>query len=510
MGWVDECINWPTGEALTSYQRELLAALPIKKRIAIRGPHGLGKTALQSLAVLWFSTTREAAGIDWKIPTTASAWRQLSKYLWPEVHKWARRLRWDRLGFEPFNPRTELLDMSLKLEHGEAFAVASDTPELVEGAHASSLLYLFDESKTIPDETFDAAEGAFSSGVEAFALCASTPGEPRGRFYEIHRRASGFEDWWPRHVTQAEALAAGRMRADWAEQRKRQWGEQSAVYQNRVLGEFAAADEDGIIPLAWIELANERWLTRFEANEWEPFTCVGVDVARSGEDRTILALRHGSAIKELRESSKEDTMQTTGRVVGVLRAHGGRAVVDVEGIGAGVVDRTREQGFPVVAFNAGAGALQADGRTKPTDRSGELEFVNMRAWAWWNLRELLDPANGAAIALPPDDLLTGDLTAPRQLPLRSGGRIQIESKEEIRKRIHRSTDRGDAVVQAFLSLDAGGPGDHELREAEERVAALTLALKQNASDENRKAFAAAQQALADIKRRIVGSRVGFW
>jgi hypothetical protein len=74
--------------------------------------------------------------------------------------------------------------------------------------------------------------------------------------------------------------------------------------------------------------------------------------------------------------------------------------------------------------------------------------VNKRSAAWWYLRELLDPANGHGIALPPDDLLTGDLTAPHWR-ITSGGKVQVESKDEIRKRLGRSTDDGDAVVMAF-------------------------------------------------------------
>lgn len=80
--------------------------------------------------------------------------------------------------------------------------------------------------------------------------------------------------------------------------------------------------------------------------------------------------------------------------------------------------------------------------------SGEPGFANCRSAAWWTLRELLDPANGWEIALPADDLLTGDLTAVKWR-VTSAGRIQVESKEEIRKRLGRSTDHGDAVIQAF-------------------------------------------------------------
>lgn len=450
-GFLRDCIRWPEGKHPTAYQEEIMASLPRDRRVSVRGPHGLGKTALAAWVVLWFALTRD--GEDWKVITTASAWRQLDVYLWPEIHKWARLLRWEKLGRPAFTDN-ELLILNLKLTTGQASAVASNQPALIEGAHADHILYLYDEAKTIPPGTWDAAEGAFSgaggdSALEALALAVSTPGEPSGRFYEIHKRAPGYEDWHVRHVTVDESIAAGRVSREWVEQRAKQWGRDSAVFQNRVLGQFASSDEDSVIPLAWIEAAVARWEAR-EDFDLGPFTCVGVDVARSGSDATVLALRYSARISELRYTSLEDTMQTTGHVLGVLRALGGYAVVDVIGIGAGVVDRLREQELPVEAFNAGAG-------TQRLDSSGELGFVNCRSAAWWNMRELLDPSNGCDVELPPDDLLVGDLTAPKWR-VSSGGRIQVESKDDIRKRLGRSTDSADGVIQAFWTPDED-PGD---------------------------------------------------
>jgi len=453
VAFIHDCFRWDGKEpGPTAYQLDILAAVPRHKRVTARAPHGAGKSSIAAWTVLWFALTRDGAGADWKVIATAGAWRQLTRYLWPEVHKWSRRLRWDVIGREPFNPRTELLSLNLKLATGEAFAVASDTPDLIEGAHADSILYIYDESKSISADTFDAAEGAFSgaggdTGREAYALAISTPGEPQGRFYDLHARKLGFEDWHTRHVTLAEAMAAGRISQEWAEQRARQWGVTSAVYINRVAGEFAASDEDGLIPLAWVEAANERWRLWDDAGRpLDALTCVGADVSDTGGDRTVLALRYGDVIVELRSSAKEETMACVGRVSGLLTAHAGAyCVVDVIGIGAGVVSRLREQfpaGARIEAFNAAE-------RSDAKDRSGELGFANKRAAAWWHLRELLDPAYGAAIALPPDDTLTGDLTAPHW-HVQSGGKILIESKDDIRGRIGRSTDAGDAVVQAFV------------------------------------------------------------
>ena len=209
-----------------------------------RSPHGAGKTSTAALTVLWFAVTRDAAGIDWKAVTTAGAWRQLLKYLWPEIHLWARRIRWDVVGRAPFS-QAESLDLSLKLDHGEAFAAASDNPALIEGAHAKSVLLILDEAKAISPAVFDAVEGAMSGTGEVFALATSTPAEPSGRFYDIHARKPGLEDWQSRHVTLEAAMAAGRISKGWAAQRLAQWGADSALYANRVLGEFASSDERG-------------------------------------------------------------------------------------------------------------------------------------------------------------------------------------------------------------------------------------------------------------------------
>lgn len=440
--FISDCFMWKSGSGPTFYQLEIASELVQYNRLSVRGPHGLGKTAIVGWLVHWFALTRDNEA-DWKIPITASAWRQLSKFAMPEVHKWAHRLNWAKIGREPYNLRSELLTLSLKLNTGEAFAMASDNSALIEGAHADELLYIFDESKEIPAGTWDSAEGAASTGKTMW-LSVSTPGEPSGRFYDIQAKKPGYEDWHVHAVRLEDAIRAGRIKPDWAEARRKQWGEKAAVYINRVLGDFASSEADGVIPLSWVEKSNERW------HEWQSikdeleleFKTVGVDVARSGEDKTVLALRYGNVISELRRYSYEDTMATTGRIRGILNKYkDGRAIVDVIGIGAGVVDRLREMKFNVVAFNASA-------KTDFLDASGEVGFTNCRSAAWWHMRELLDPDNEHNVALPPDDLLTGDLTAPHYRVV-SGGKIQVENKEDIKDRIGRSTDDGDAVVQAF-------------------------------------------------------------
>lgn len=444
VGFAQYCIRWDS-DGLTAYQEDILRMLQDNRRLAVRGPHGLGKSCIAAITVLWFALTRDSTGTDWKIITTAGSWRQLINYLWPEIRKWSSRLIWSNIRETPFK-RAELLNLNLRLTHGAATAAACTNPALIEGAHADSLLLLLDEAKAIDTSLFDAVEGALSGTGEAFALTLSTPGPPQGRFYDIHARKNpGLSDWHVRHVTIDEAMAAGRISPSWMEQRRLQWGEASALYQNRVLGEFHSSEEDSVIPLSWVEAAVERWHDWDDAGRLDPGRphTVGIDVARSGADKTVMAIRQDQVVTELRVTSLEDTMQTAARAKGILDADPlATGIVDIIGVGAGVYDRLREQGCRVQAFNAAA-------KTNRRDSTGELGFVNTRAAAWQNMRELLDPSAGSDVCLPPDDDLLGDLTAPKAAEVAAGGRLKVESKDDIFKRLARSTDRADAVVQAF-------------------------------------------------------------
>ena len=166
-----------------------MGALPSKRRVAVRGPHGLGKTALSAWVVWWFALTRD--GEDWKIITTASAWRQLEVYLWPEIHKWGRLIRWDRIGRAPVTD-AELLMLNLNLTGASAVrqqsAALIDTRTLTDPVPSTS-------PRPSP-RTWDAAE--WRSGARRGAwrptLAVSIAAEPIYRFYDIHRRP-GFEDW---------------------------------------------------------------------------------------------------------------------------------------------------------------------------------------------------------------------------------------------------------------------------------------------------------------------------
>jgi hypothetical protein len=429
---------------LAPYQETILRTIVTDYRVAVRGPHGLGKTALAAWVVLWVITCFDG---DVKAPTTASSWRQLTKFLWPEIHKWARRANWEKLGIR-IRSNKELLGLSLRLDDKEAFALASNNPETMEGAHGDVLFYVFDEAKAIPAGTWDAIEGAFSTAGKdtankAFALAISTPGNAIGRFYDIHKRKAGYEDWTVIHVTLEEAIAAGRISREWAEKRAKQWGVDSGVYKMRVLGEFDTSGLTTLIPLEWIEAANERWACSM-CGKAEGQRVLACDPAWLGTDKTAIAEKIGNVITGIHYSTQERTMATVGRLVTLSGKDQTVPIgVDSIGIGTGVVDRLKEMKYNVLGVNVSQS-------TKDTDRSGLLGFKNLRAQLWWMVRELLDPAYNPTLALPPDPTLTGDLMTPTY-GYTSTGLIYVESKENIRKRIGRSTDAADAVMIAIYT-----------------------------------------------------------
>lgn len=209
-------------------------------------------------------------------------------------------------------------------------------------------------------------------------------------------------------------------------------------------GDFLAGRDDDewqVIPSAWVKAAQDRW----EDCTFTPecLSSVGVDPSRGGKDATVISQRCGWWYAPL--VAYEGAQMTTGGKVAakVVELCGSVPVpvhIDIIGIGASVIDH--------LEVLIGSRAIPVDSRisTKETDFSGHLRFANYRAKLWWQFRDRLNPENGFNVALPPDSALAAELCAPTYT-LRGNG-IQIEMKEDIIKRLGRSTDRADAVIYA--------------------------------------------------------------
>lgn len=211
-------------------------------------------------------------------------------------------------------------------------------------------------------------------------------------------------------------------------------------------GNFMAAREDSewqVIPTKWVLAANERWKRGKPVNG--AMTALGVDPARGGRDETTLSPRYGRWFDEIVAVPGRETPTGPDVLAIIVKTIRDSAPIgyDPIGIGSGVTDALHDSGLDYEGLNGSSTAL---GRTS----DGNFGFVTRRSEMWWQLREALDPEYGIDIALPPDSKLQADLTAP-MYEVRRGSppKIYVESKEDMKKRLGRSPDRGDAVVYSW-------------------------------------------------------------
>jgi hypothetical protein len=214
-------------------------------------------------------------------------------------------------------------------------------------------------------------------------------------------------------------------------------------------GDFSAGIEDDafqLIPTEWVEQAQARWV---DLSPKPPMDSLGIDVARGGKDSTVISRRHGMWYDKLLKypgSATPDGPSVAGLSIAAKR-DGAPMHIDVIGVGASPYDFLNSNNQHVLGINVSEKALS-------TDLSGRLRFSNQRSQYWWQLREDLDPANNTGIALPPDQELLADLTAPKWKV--KGNVIQVESREEIYSRIGRSPDSASAVILARIDTPKAG------------------------------------------------------
>lgn len=411
------------GATPTAQQEMASLALVERRKISIRSGHGTGKSTFMAWSILWFMSCY----FPCKVPCTAPTSHQLDDVLWAELGMWHRRLceRMPDLGNE-FEWTKERF--TLKSNPSESFGVArTSRPEKLEalqGFHSENVIFLIDEASGVPDGVFQVAEGALST-EGAFVVMASNPTRMDGYFYDSHHKMR--DRWAALHWSGEESPLVSRAYID---DMAFKYGVESSIYRIRVRGDFAG-NPDGVIPLDIIEAAIGREVTQFGDMVW------GVDVARFGTDRTALCKRHGNVIRDrILAWTGKDTMQTVGIIAAEYEAARIKPIaikVDVIGLGAGVVDRLRELNLPVVGVNVAESPSVADRYNRLRD---ELWFKGRE---WFGSRE---------VQIVDDESLIAELTLPIYRHL-SNGKIQVESKEELKKRGVTSPDLADAFLITF-------------------------------------------------------------
>lgn len=435
------------------WQEKVLLDLATNEKVSVRSGQGVGKTGLESIVITWYLCTRPFP----KVIATAPTRQQLYDVLWAEISKWLSKskienlLKWTKTkiymnGFE---------------ERWWATARTAVRPENMQGFHEDYMLFVVDEASGVADPIMEAILGTLTGYENKLLLCGN-PTKTSGVFYESHNRD---RDMYKTH--RVSSLDSPRTSQTNIAMLKRKYGEDSDVFRVRVLGEFPKGEADSLISLEAAEHAVETVVDMSNA-----FTLnVGVDVARFGDDKTIIAPRIGYRVLELQQYSKKDTMETVGNIIRTVErlkkenTQINKVVVkiDDDGLGGGVTDRLKEVnrqkrlGYIIVPIKNGSKADDSN------------HYYNKSAEMWDTLREILDDnlskflqGEPGVIELPKDDTLIKQLSN-RKYKVDSKGRIELESKEEMKKRIGESPDRADAVIYSFakdgytdLSMLKGG------------------------------------------------------
>ena len=399
-------------------EKEILQALKDYKEVSVKSCHASGKTFTAAIAVHWWLAKEDSIVI-----TTAPTFRQVKEILWREIRSAV-------IG-KGIYPEATILDTQINLrDKWFALGLSTDRPDQFQGFHSANLLVVVDEASGVTQEIYEAIDGLSPTKI----LLIGNPLKNEGRFADsfkntlVHKiTISAFDT---PNVKEGRSVIPGLITSGDVERMKSYYGEDSDVYRVRILGEFPLADVDSLISVDDIAKAIQRQVD--VKKQWEKK--MGVDVARFGDDRSAIVIRQMEKVLRKEVFSSLDTMQITGNVLRIAKEEGvspQNINIDVIGIGAGVVDRLKEQGWDVGAVNVGESAEDSE------------HYLNLRAELYaGKVKEWIKTAD----LLSDDDFYE---LATIKYKFNSKGQLQIESKEDMKKRGINSPDVADALMLTF-------------------------------------------------------------
>lgn len=427
----------------------LLAIAAGKRRISVRSGHRVGKSTVVGWAALWYLLTRSRV----KVIITAPTSQQLFEALFAEMKGWARRMP-DGIR-SLLNVKKDVIELVANPDEHFISAATSraESPEALQGKHSDHVMLIADEASGVPEQVFESAAGSLAA-PNAVMILLSNPVRSSGYFYESQTRLA--DRWFVMHVSSEQSP---RRDAEWIEDMALKYGRDSNQFRIRVLGQFPLGDDDTLIPLDHVMSALGRDIVedpRVTPVVW------GLDVARFGNDATILVKRRGRMMLGWpRRWRKLDTGQVAGEVIAewLLTPAPDRPqeiLVDVIGWGAGVYDRLKEEGLPARAINVSEATVHVRGSA-----ALGAGYLNLRAELWGRGADQLAQRIVAFPPLPPMGTLERaiaeqvirDLTTPKK-KFTPTGKLVIESKDELRARGEESPDTGDAWMLTYAGRAA--------------------------------------------------------
>ena len=452
VGFVIQGLN----EFLWSKQQEVFAAVAKYDRVAVKSCHSSGKSfGAARLAAWWISTHDPGTAF---VVTSAPTFAQVRAILWREINRVHRHAH-----LPGYTNQTEWwIDDEIV-----AFGRKPDDENITafQGIHARYILVILDESCGIPATLYNAAETLVSNGGKIFAI--GNPDDPMTEFFRICEPGSGWHTITisafdtPNFTNEdvPQVLKDLLINPSWVEQRKQRWGENSPLYTAKILGEFPEVSVDSLVPISLVKAAMARTLIpqKDDPND------LGVDVARKGNNESVIIHRHGPVARLLGVYHRNDLMELTGWVAKYIKETGcTRCKIDDPGMGGGVTDRLKElrsngelpPWCTIVPVNVGLGPTEKDPLKK--------RFFNLKAELSWELRDLFETGN-IQLSFTEQQLDDGtaddtvaQITAMKYRVM-SNGLLRVASKEEIKKELQEinsdldstSPDRWDALVLAF-------------------------------------------------------------
>lgn len=424
------------------WQKKALMDLASNPKVAIKSGQGVGKTGMEAVCLLWFLCCFPYP----RIVATAPTKQQLHDVLWSEVNKWMSRspllseiLKWTKTYIYMRNYEKRWF----------AVARTATKPENMQGFHEDNMLFIVDEASGVADPIMEAILGTLSGANNKLLLCGN-PTRTSGTFFDAFNA--------DRAIYKCHTVSSAdspRTNKDNIKSLIRKYGEDSNVVRVRVKGEFPKQEDDVFIMLSIVEHCTMIDLPEDKAISRISF---GVDVARYGNDETVIAKNVGGKITLPVSFRGQSLMTTVGKIVQQYRevikeypAYRGKIFVNIDdcGLGGGVTDRLEEvkaeeklSRMVIVPVNAAAKVpddVVEDGKGKV--KACEI-YENMTTYLWGTVKDRMTLEE---ISLENDNELVAQFSC-RKYRLTSRGRMLLESKEEMKKRGIESPDRADAVA----------------------------------------------------------------
>lgn len=428
-------------EQVDAWQDEVLEAATVHRRIALKASKGPGKSTVLAWLMWWFLITRAHP----KVVATSITGDNLKDGLWTELSKWQQR---SELLKATFNWSADRVVSKHHPEtwwaSGRAWAKSANPAQQADtlaGIHADAVMFVLDESGGIPDAVMAAAEAGLANadkeaGREALLVQAGNPTELNGALYRACTRERSL--WWVKEISgdPDDPKRAPRVSIEWAREQIRKYGRDSPYVLVNVFGKFPPSQSNALLGVDECVEASRREL--HESVFRDEVKILGVDVARFGDDQTVLFLRQGPVAFKPVCFRGLDLMQIVGQVSRVMVSHKPDAVfVDATGLGSGVIDRLNQLGYGVIGVHNGSKAMDS------------TAFVDRRAECWWRMASWLK----AGGCIPDDAELVADLVAPTYW-FEAENRLRLESKKELKKRGLPSPDKADALALTWADVVA--------------------------------------------------------